>query len=454
MYNNIEVYMYSSPFGSIFGNEDEVKLVPKLKAQPKEESEAEKAPVSAVAKKVVSTSDLKNKRRDKKPFSVVPPQFRVTTTMRSDDPRVISEQAKISVEKNKQKLEALNRYLKDLLNKTKSAKIYRDVLTQYRQLSDSDKAEIDTWIIKNSSSIKKLGAARKLQKIDKNTKEAVKALDAEIKHWENLLKLKNSGVNLRDKTILKTFRPSVKRIPATPVPRNEVPKFKTKTDMRNIIGLKDNKISVRAHELGTYTEKFIEKLPGRDVIMQKRTSKTALPRMVKKTEKTIVMAKQLEWRIGMLEDKILAERKLYNKVKKTLKQLTSAMTSDPKTSGIVNAFGILLEAKPERFLSSATLFEAVKSSFKNLSQLGGFGAEPEASFLDVTAESSKASLKELELRQNTLAQLKAKVEDKPTPTPIILVVSSTEDKTKDTFSINKLLPWIAAGLLFMKLLES
>jgi hypothetical protein len=480
--------MYKSPFGSLFSSDDSA---PKPDPKPI----AKTSPSDALGKR---TAELKKSKvinpnikslETKKPFDNTTPQFKSLTTMHSDDMRVIAEQSKILVEKNKQKLAALSRRLKEIKLKTRAAKVYRDVLIQFRQLPEVDKQILAGWMLKHSAAIKKLNSARKLVIIKKNSKESVQALDAEIMHWGNLLQLKKAGVDIQGKVVLKNYRPVEKRLQAAAAAAGELPAFAAKVLPKSeIYRIKSGKPFARSHELGSlgatdealkslskeaatkkksYKELFVEDLPGRDAILELQNVNSSLGRLRKKTEKTIVRAKELDWRIEKTQDLISAEQRKYDKVQETLGQLTLAMSKDPQTARVIHSLGILLEARPERFLSSPTLLDAAKRAFKRLSQLGSdTPVEEEATpekevdaLLNKASEESAAELKELEIRQNTLERLKAEVEGKPLP-PLILLISdepmppppSKARKTAGT--INKLLPWAAGLFLFMKLLEA
>lgn len=480
--------MYRSPFGSLFSSDDSAKpeSKPKITAKTSSNDSLGKRTAELKTSKVINPN-IKS-LKTKKPFGTSTPQFKTLTTMKSDDLRVVAEQAKILVEKNKQKLVAFNRRLDELRSKIKAAKVYRDVLIQYRQLSQTDKDILNGWVIKHENAIKKLNSARKLTLIKKNTKESVQALDAEIMHWENLLRLKKAGVNIRGKTVLKNYRPVEKMIRSSVDSDKEIPTFAAKALPKNeIYRIKSGKPSARSGELGSlaaadeaskslakeaatkkksYKEMFVQELPGRDAVLELRTASSALNKLRKKIEKTVVKAKELDWRIQRIQDKIEMAQKEYDKVQGTLGELTVAMSKDPDTTRTIHALGVLLEARPERFLSAATLLDAAKGAFKRLSQLGDDVVQEETTpekeaedLLAEVSEESAAELKELEIRQNTLEKIKAEVEGRPAPPPILLVeIDSTitpPGKTKKAAStINKLLPWVAGLFLFMKILEA
>ena len=148
-------------------------------------------------------------------------------------------------------------------------------------------------------------------------------------------------------------------------------------------------------------------------------------------------------------------------------------TSNPTTGEqTTTAIGILSEAQPEKFVASATLLDALKNSFKLLSQLGYFGqtssdpAKEADIMLAKAAKESEDSIRELETRQNTVNTLEAEVEDKPapppvtTPTPVIIVQvreqiekeeQEKEVKQERIKKATTILPMIIGGIILLKL---
>ena len=232
--------MFKSPFGSIFegglpksylgqpdANQMEIEEVVKgedhaIKAK------AEGAPSGRVSaemalpemrsieqemqdsEEITPSSDPRQTRetlKTKTAFSVLPPQFRAATSMRSEDPKVQAEQAKILVDKRKRQLAAVQKEIGQMQQKINGARLYRDVLGQYSQLQGADKEALDGWIDIHEKAIQQLNSAQKLKKTAAHTREAADSINSEIKHWEALKDLKAKGVDVKGKTILKNFRP-------------------------------------------------------------------------------------------------------------------------------------------------------------------------------------------------------------------------------------------------------
>jgi hypothetical protein len=482
--------MFNSPFGSIFSEEvrsgqlgflgNQAKPSPKNPAPDSKieaEPPTEKPPAPPQAKPSPKIEKEAPKKAKQKPFSSGTPQFRAATTMKSEDPAVKAEQSKILVEKNKQRLAALTRRVSEIRLKIQAAKIYRDVLAQYTQLSEQDKEALHGWVIIHDKAIKKLSSSRKLKILEKDNIEMSKALDAEIVHWENLAKLKKKGVKIQGRTTLKNFRPTTKIVPASPKPEGSIPKFKGTVPVDEIVRLKkksslqgfnatDEAVASLSQEKPkkTYKEIFMGKLPGKYASLIERDKKTFIPRMVKRTEKTMILSKQYEWQADQAEDELEKLSAEYNNIQENLSDLIGSFT-DAKEVQTTAALGVLLEARPERFLTAPTLLQASMNAFTRLSSLGDVEAQPDPEseadkLLQEASLSSTASLEELETRQNTLAKLQAEVEDKPAPPPIQIsvevVVPEPPKKTKAAQTagfINKALPWIALLFILKKLME-
>lgn len=494
--------MYHSPFGSIFSDkpikpfgqmDPGMKLVNEadsIVAESPEEhpKEAAKA-VAEMAQKIEEDqkAEIIRPSRDtvesKEPFSTLPPQFRAATTMRSDDPRVRAEQSKILVEKNKQKLAAVKRQIVELQVKIQAAKVYRDVIGNYVQLPAQDKAALDGWVLIHANAIQKLNAARNLKKKTTDNMEASKALEAEIKHWEGLKTLKGQGVNVSGKIILQNFRPTDKSVSASPKPIGPLPKIGGRVSHDDIVRLTQGRTKsqdlqglaatdeaakslAKSKPQQSYKEIFVQQLPGRDAVMEERNAKGANSRLLKRTEKTMIRAKTLEWEIEIAESQLEALINDYRNIQENLSDMIDTMSSDPQTKKTITALGILIEARPERFLSAPTLIQASMDAFKRLSQLGDSTATPTTpeveaeKLLDEASTNATASLNELELRQNTLEKLKAEVEDRPPPPPISISVAlvpptppAPSTGRKAVSFINKALPWIAGAFLLKKLME-
>lgn len=478
--------MYHNPFGSIFGE----SLKPKALTDPTPKIETEKDPEdpkpAAEVKKIAEVKSVSPAASEeleaKQPFDRTPPQYKAATTMRSDDPQVKSEQAKILLTKNKQKLRIFNNRVLDLESKIKSAQIYGGILGQYSQLAPLDKEALDGWMKIHTSAIKKLSAARKLKELSKQNIEAIHALDMEITHWENLKKLKNSGADIKGKTILKSFRPIDKFASSSAEEDGPIPRITAGVDTDRIVRLTQKSgrptTTLRGLEAtdeatqglskqeskNSYRDITIDDFPGREDLLQQRLDKKKPSILAKKTEKTMANAKQYEFQANQMEDTLDSLSSKYKDIQENLSDLITSMGSDPMTKRTINSLGILLEAKPERFLSEPTLLQASMNAFKRLSNLGDIAEGKEVSpeieaekLLQKASIESAASLTELETRQNTLNKLKAEVAEIPVIAPIVVSVElkpPAVTKSRKTMSfINKALPWVAGLYLLKRILE-
>lgn len=468
--------MYSSPYGSPFGSIfEQEESAPKAKAAP--ETPAKPAPQKQSAKlmremrervesvkkeEVYKPKEAKTTDKKRKLFDKTLPQFRAEVSVESRDPEVRKEQATFSLDKIKIKYRAVKRKLKELKQKHASARLYNDMLVQYSQLPTKHKQEIDEWIKENIDAVKKLSSARKLKKITNDTKEAIIAIDSEIKHLEKLYELKKKGINVIGGQTLKSFRTKgVKKIKDSEISpdRGPLPRLGGKPSLKDIVRLgnrgvseiqgygddapdhegippknipkKENdvvvtkKVAKELHKKGKFKEIFAKGLKGKRYYLDKRRARWKIDKLVRGTEDALLDRMQVKWKLEKLEKRVDKEVAKYTKTQESIKGLVSKVKkSDIDGERASTTIGILSEARPEKFIASATLLDALKNSFKLLSQLGYFGQEAvtpsqEANMLlAASAKESEDAIRELESRQNAAAQLRAKIEDKPSPPPI------------------------------------
>jgi hypothetical protein len=259
--------MYNSPFSSLFGEDETPKIKPaatqpgfltkpeapisnlkKAKATPPPPGAVPMLPPSPAATpaiappgvppkaKPVSKKSLMKEMQErleevekeevykpdivkKKIFSATLPQFKARVEITSKDPRVKLVQAKFKETLEAEKLKALVQKLQDLKLKTRSAQIYRDILSHYIQLSPSEQSNIKGWISESSKKINKLSAIRKTQEKTKEMKQAISAIDKEIKYYEKLEQLKKKGADIEGARVLKTYQPTGYKAPPKAIPR-------------------------------------------------------------------------------------------------------------------------------------------------------------------------------------------------------------------------------------------
>ena len=524
--------MYNSPFGSIFGQESThlAKAMAKKKA-PAKAMAKKKAPAKPKKQSAKIMREMRERMESVEKEEVYKPhakaisgkkrnlvdntlpQFRADVAVESKNPEVRKEQATFSLDKIKIKYGAVKRKFKELKRKHATARLYNDMLVQYSQLPAKHKQEIDKWIKKNIDAVKKLSSARKLKKITNDTKEAIKALDLEIKHLEKLHKLKKKGINVAGGQTLKSFRTKgttkIKESDLTP-DRGPLPLIGGKISTKDIVRLgsrgvseiqgygddpdhegrppknipkkeKDvvltKKMAKEIHKKGKFKEVFAKGLKGKRYYLDKRQSRRKDDKLVRGTENALLSRMQVKWDLEKLEKKVDKEVAKYNKTQKSIKGLIDKTKKDgvdgERASTVI---GILSEARPEKFIASATLLDALKNSFKLLSQLGYFGQEvitpdQEANILLATsAKESEDAIRELESRQNAAAQLRAEIEDKPvpspirTPTPIIIIQvkqvlerqeqeeQKKEEQMEQIKKAGAILPMIIGGFILFKLL--
>jgi len=448
--------MYNSLFGSIFSAEEG-------RPQPKK------------AAKPISAKEIVPKAEPAKKGPVSGYHYKITPITTSDNPLVQVEEASLALQKAKQINRVVKRRLRDLATKYKSAQIYKEALILFRQLSPEDKAQLEKWFISHLTAIKHLGSARELAKITADTEEAVKSLDSEIKHRENILKLKKAGAH---------FNWDIREVsPGQPIYEGLLPQiyaegaknlkinYTLAGDQATDLAVKSMAYSEKAQKEATtkktqqvILDKLMAKLPGPHDSRDKREIAKFPRRLKKRAENLRIKVKDIEWKTKPLISEFIALQKKYDDHQDELTALIELTGKSPAA----NAIAILVEARPEKFLSSPNLLEACKNAFKRLSQFGDdevpdkpLTPEEEAKKLLVEqSDKSIAVLKELETRQNVLAKIEAELKGKPAPAPIQIFVLPPPPPPPPKKAVviaakaNKILPWIAGLLLFFKLLES
>lgn len=515
--------MYQSPFGSIFGQEEttpktaapEVPVpqaaapTPAEPTQPQSQALMQEMSdrIEQVEKEEVYQPRAKKITGKKSIFDRTMPQFRAEVEVEHHNPAVKAVQSRFALNKTKIKLNALKRKLASLKRKHASAKLYNDMLVQYSQLSAEQKGAVDSWISTNMESIKKFASARKLKKLALETKEASVALDAEIKFLEELKKLKKEGINVKGNQNLRLFRmkKGLKKVRDSKIVPDQgpIPKLVGKVPVEDLVRLgkenlgptlqgfsdgippktipkKEKDVVVtresakKLHKSDKFKQIIAEGLRGKRYYHKLYEERVKTRAEERDFEEDLLLNKQLTWKISSIEKEINKEISDYNTTQETLKKIVQDINTSNPTTGeqTTTAIGILSEAQPEKFVASATLLDALKNSFKLLSQLGYFGqtssdpAKEADIMLAKAAKESEDSIRELETRQNTVNTLEAEVEDKPapppvtTPTPVIIVQvreqiekeeQEKEVKQERIKKATTILPMIIGGIILLKL---
>jgi len=515
--------MYNSPFGSIFGQEEAPKPQAKTppiteqQATPKQATPKQQPPTQsvqlmremkerteAVEKEKVYKPKAKKKPRGKL-FDKTLPQFQAKVEITHRNPVVRNEQAQFALDKTVVKYQSLRNKLLQLKKKHQAARLYSDMLLHYARLEPKDRKAVNKWISKHLKAIKKVGAARKLKKIAAEAREAAHALDVEVKHLENLNRLKEKGINIKGARKLKNYRPKGRAFRPWQEAAGAIPKFKGEVPTEEIVRLgkknvpqvqgygedegelppknrpkkeKDvvvtREMAQELHKKGKFEELLAKDLKSRRYYLNQRRKRRKNKKLEEAIEEALLEKKQVEWQLEKLENKLEAEQNAYEETQEGIAILIDELKEEQAISGdTVTALAILSEAQPEKFVAAETLLQGIKYSFRYLSNLDGYGqldldASPEDKTdiaLANAAQESEEAIRELESRQNALAQMQAKLEDKPapppitTPTPKIIIevkkVIEEESKTESTLKkVSNALPLILGGILLYHLFFS
>lgn len=311
-------------------------------------------------------------------------QFKSKVGTEPVSPEVALENIKKSVEVKSWEVNTLEKKIDDQKSHLKSGQLYLDLLKLYTELSDSEKKSIKNWIIDNYKAIKKYGDYKKLKKETEEAKQVNKLQNIELKYNLNLLKLKNEGVDpFKTVTRVATYRPTQEKIELYKSSNKPLPIFKGASPLLKPVKLNKNGIAISSglgdsdQETNNLMKPFISTLPGQkqeDEAEEKRLAPTLLQQ---KTQSLTERLPKIEMDLGTLDKESFSlEKKLAN-LQQNINKLIKNIEPDTAT-----ALGILVELKPERFTTSASIIAGLKSVLNNIKSLSGFGQTQSSSPLD------------------------------------------------------------------------
>lgn len=388
--------MYQKPFGSIFEDTPSKESVitpteptPAGSFEPARTESPEVSDTPAIQAKTDLPEETAGKI--KIPFSNEMPQFRTATTVVSNDPEVVVAQSKLSLTKSRIKLAAVSNEITNLRKKISAAKVYLSVISDYKSLSKPKQQEIISFIEKNSKSIKNIADAHSAREAANGIKQATQALDAEIKHWEELLakkghiKLKNFrpiGGKVSD-DVSSPFIPLIggKAAPVVKLDKSGIAKF---TNYGNI-----DKVPESLNSNNYYVE-FKKTLPSQSDFVIKRRLDFADGRLLKEAEKNLILAQQYDWKAAEVVPLIEA-------LLKELKQIqTKIAESGSGSERALLGLSIVVNHEPELF-RSGMLMDNIRKAINNT---------PRGPML---GEVLQAGEKEVKLREDILVDLQTEV---------------------------------------------
>jgi len=436
--------MSRNPFGSIFG-----KIIEPKNAKVEKEAELEKASQAPTASQ---TPDVP--KEPKEPFSRTTPQFKSTTDLEPKDPHVILEQARLDKVQKEADYNALVKEIENLKKKILSITFYQGLLISFSKLPVSQKDEVASWVRANSLAIKNIVNARNIQKLTNKTMAKNEDLDIEIAHLENLLKLKDKGIDVVGTPSLKYYQPSKAHNKADP-PTKGAPTIKYDGPNPQLFAL--TKLGMGQVD-ADYFEKFKDSRPSYRSYFKKRKhlyKETHIPREI---EKNAVNAMRITWKIKELLPEQKALIKQYSQLQSNIKEvLAQIILENPASEIVTTTISILVDLKPEKF-QGVDVLSGLKASVSEVSRLGDAADLPTViqtqNLVEQTSLDAQIATKELEARETKVAQLEAQLTGErpatqPQPVPIA-AVSSAEDPKKTIF---KLLPWVVGAIVLFKLME-
>jgi hypothetical protein len=357
---------------------------------------------------------------------------------------------------------SLEKNLKSSEEKAKAAELYVDALKQYVSMPPSGRRAVHSWIKTNESAIRKFKTGKILEKSSEDLQAAIQLADFRIDYLEGLAKLKAVGYKA-----IKELKPSQSRVAsnvyedskAMPILTPRVIKNPLKDDIekskktlnlgnldwdRKMLSPEVPKVAKAAHEISTIkkmtnVKDFVRDLPhathaglvkqGPNIVASRKSVDNYWKKeKIKDLQKKILEAKTKEKEAKSLAKSILA------KVKKTDK----AAVLD------TSVIGILLEAKPERFVTMPSLINGLKGTFKYLTSMDKKSVGKEAKdYLKINADKSEKLMNLLEAKENKLKTLKGE--------PVRSPKSLGEQGVHREHNLLCAIPWLVAGYFIFKI---
>lgn len=411
--------VYQQPFGSIFGESPLSK-------------EGVPAPLPPSAPPIPATEEDRNKLLEahkavqyeellppKVPFTREQPQFRAASTVVSKDPSVVLAQSELSIQKSQIKYASLLREEAELKNKIAAAEVYLSVLGEIKDLPSQKQKEVQKFILDNEEKLVKIINTEKAVASYKDVKEATKALNSEITHWEKLNAQKGQ-------VKLKSFRPTQRRVSEELPVLKLLPKIGAKAayqiarlDKHGVAKPSgygetpiktDGVISAKPKKEEFYIN-YMSKLPDQGVFVKQRSELFQDGRMAKTTEKNVLMAQQYEWKSLELAKKIDVLLSVF----KALQAKIASRAAELPNQKILTGLSIAVMAKPDQF-RDGVLLDNLRVTVSNTT-LGGLGDDLPAV---VTA-----AAQEVNTREKVLTDLQTKVVTQNPPPPSFPEIKKT-----------------------------
>jgi len=367
------------------------------------------------------------------PAETLPDKFVAKLTVKSTTPVAKLQMTRLGYIRDKWQEEALSNNLKELKQRVKSAKIYKNMLVQFTSLSKKDQKLLHRWIKKHEKAIRKLHSARKMKKVASKTKHTLKLLDEELSFWNEILEMKAKGVAVGVKPLFKNVRTRKGRTvkssiydedKSLPVFKSKVPASKQKSvHMKNGIATFGGDVEMAAANVSANRS-----------VRQQSDSTTIKDYYVKES----ILSLQKE-----VKDEYIEYKTLEKEIKKALAGLGVLAKKDAAV------ISILLEARPERFMVVSTLLEALQDSFKKTEE-----KTPEKEAEILLKEGSEESSKLLnELNKKRIALETAKKHVMATggkPSELSGFLGEFNEGLL-TSKLGNLLPWLVAGFFIYKI---
>lgn len=414
--------MYHQPFGSIFSDHKPTQFGSIFSDTKTEQIPAEKPLVDTIP-------------------------FKETTTIEFKNPEAQLIQIDNESAQKQQQLKLLQLDIDAVKTKISSSQQYINLLIEYLNLSDTDKNNIKALIADKAQTVKNLITAKQLQKLATKTQIQNAMLDTKIKHAKNISELKKEGLDAGT-PILKYYRPIKDKVTTVLPITREIPKIMGRVPTDELYTLT---------QLGqideSYFGKFKENCPSPQSFKDARKYAYQKAHLPKKIEQTLLLNKQIDWKIKDLSKEKTTQLKLYDDNKnKAVDLINRITTSDPSAKSSLTAIGVLVENNPKKFNSS--LLTSLNNILNIPKQLGQTDAttdptDPSQQSITQASQNAQSALQEQQAKQISLVQLTTG-STQPASQSVISIPIVTINTTA---LLKKFLPWVIGILIVLNLLK-
>jgi len=311
-------------------------------------------------------------------------------------------------------VKALKNKLAKAEEKIRTASLYSDVIAQYYALSNTDKQAIHLWIKKHNEDIRKFKSGRTLEQKTKDLSLASELLAKEIDYLNTIKQAQAQGIKVSEPK-LKSIKPTEQRLPSSvytppkikPEIVSDAPQSAIKkqvADSKKMMGLgflADSKpiqpkgFDDRVESMFDVS-KFKETVKTQGDINEQKQALLEEKKIPLSSSKADVDTFWLKKEIIKLRKDLNDKENQFKQISSKIKQdLTQIKASDGRAKLDTTVLGILIEAKPERFVVSPNLLQSINGSFAYLANGATSVTKAADAYLEQQAAASKQMLEKV-----------------------------------------------------------